>query len=100
MVVGVLQMDLRLHDPQSLKQKRSCINRILARIRARHPVSIAEVGHQDLRQRTLLGAAMAAGTEAQIAKVFNAIEDDFEQTGQAESINTEREFLHYGDVSP
>lgn len=99
MVVGVLRADLRLYGTRTLKEKRSCVNRILARIRGRYPVSIAEAGHQDLLQRTLIGAAMAAGTEAQIAKVFRAIESDFESSGLAEVITTDSEYLHYG-VAP
>ena len=97
MIVGVLRIDLRLFEILSLKQKRSCINRILSRIRSRYPVSVAEVGHQDLLQRAMLGVSMTAGVEAQVNSVFNKLEEDIYQSGLAELIGSEIEYLHYGE---
>ena len=99
MVVGVLRIDLRLFAVQSLKQKRSVISRILQRIRSRYPVSAAEVGCLDLLQRSLLGVSMTAGNEAQIASVFKKLEEDIYQAGMAELLDTDIEYLHYGEES-
>lgn len=97
MVVGVQRLDLRLFEVRSLKQKRSLLGRILNRIRTRYPVSAAEVGHQDLLQRALLGMSMTAGSEKQIQSVFRKLEEDLYHTGLAELINSESEYLHYGE---
>ena len=97
MVVGVLSLDLRLFEIRTLKEKRSVISRLLNRLRSRLPVSIAEVGHQDLLQRTMLGCCVVAGTEKQIRSVFDSLEKEVYASGQAEIINLESEFLHYGD---
>jgi len=97
MVVGVLRVDLRLFEVQSLKQKRSVVSRILNRLRTRYPVSAAEVGCQDLLQRTVLGLSMTAGSEALIDSVFNKLEEDIYQAGIAELINSDLEYLHYGE---
>ncbi|WP_303720943.1 DUF503 domain-containing protein [Malonomonas rubra] len=97
MVVGVLRLDIRLYEIQSLKQKRSQVNRILARLRSRYPLSVAEVGCQDLLQRTIIGISMTAGSEAQLESVFNKVEAELYQSGFAELLNSEVEFLHYGE---
>jgi len=97
MVVGVLRVDLRLFGVQSLKQKRSQLSRILNRLRTNYPVSVAEVGCQDLLQRAVLGVSMAAGSEAQINSVFHKLEEDIYQAGIAELINSDLEYLHYGE---
>jgi len=97
MVVGVLRIDLRLFDIHSLKQKRSVIGRILQRMRSRFPVSAAEVGYLDLLQRTQLGISMTAGSEALIHSVFRKLEEDIYQSGQAETLDSEVEYLHYGE---
>ena len=95
MVIGVLQLDLRLHGPQSLKQKRGVLQKLLARCRNRFPVSCAEVGHQDLWQRTLLGFAVVSSAEQVVAPILCRIEEDILSAGEIDLINAETEFIHY-----
>ena len=92
MVVGVLRLDLHLHGVHSLKEKRGVVGKLLARCRNRYPVSAAEVGHQDLWQRTLIGVAVISGSEAVIAPILERLEDDLH--GEAEVIDVELEFIH------
>ncbi|MBE0576952.1 MAG: DUF503 domain-containing protein [Desulfuromonadales bacterium] len=95
MVIGVLQLDLRLHGPQSLKQKRGVIQKLLTRCRNRFPASCAEVGHQDLWQRSLLGFAVVNASEQIIAPILTRIEDEVLASGEVDLINAETEFIHY-----
>lgn len=95
MVIGVLQVELRLHGPQSLKQKRGVIRKILARCRNRFPASCAEIGHQDLWQRSLLGFAVINSSEQVVAPVLARIEDEIQDHGDVDLINVETEFIHY-----
>ena len=95
MVIGVLQLDLRLHGPQSLKQKRSVIQKILARCRNRFPASCAEVGHQELWQRALLGFAVVSSSEQVVAPILTRIEDEVLASGELDLVNAETEFIHY-----
>jgi hypothetical protein len=92
MVVGVLQLDLHLHGVHSLKEKRGVVRKLLARCRNRYPVSAAEVGHQDLWQRTLIGVALVSSSEAVIAPILERLEDDLH--GEAEVIAVEVEYIH------
>ena len=95
MVIGVLQLDLRLHGPQNLKQKRSVIQKVLARCRNRFPVSCAEVGHQELWQRALLGFAVISSSEQVVAPILTRIEDEVLASGELDLVNAETEFIHY-----
>lgn len=97
MIVGVQRLDIRLYKIQSLKQKRSSVNRILTRMRSRFPVSVAEVGCQDLLQRTIIGLSMTAGSETQLESVFHKVEEEIYSSGFAELLDTDVEFLHYGE---
>ena len=99
MVVGILRIDLRLPAVQSLKEKRSQVARILQRLRSRYPISIAEVGWQNRLQRSLLGVSMTAGKESQLDSVFQKLEEEIYRSGLAELIDTEVEYLHYGEES-
>jgi len=95
MVIGVLQLDLHLHGPQSLKQKRGLIQKILGRCRNRFPASCAEIGHQDLWQRALLGFAVISSSEQVVAPILTRIEDEVLASGELDLINAETEFIHY-----
>ncbi len=95
MVIGVLQLDLHLHGPQSLKQKRGVIQKILARCRNRFPASCAEIGHQDLWQRALLGFAVISSSEQVVAPILTRIEDEVLASGELDLINADTEFIHY-----
>lgn len=95
MVVGVLRLDLVLHAPLSLKEKRGLVKKLIARLRNRYPVSCAEYASQDLWQRAGLAVAMVALVEADIQKVFTRIEEDLQQDGLAELVDRDCEILHY-----
>lgn len=79
MVVGICQIRLIIQDTLSLKEKRRILKSILDRVRNRFPVSIAEVGDQDLWQSSLIGFCMVSNEQqivhAAIDKVVNFIED-------------------------
>jgi uncharacterized protein YlxP (DUF503 family) len=63
-VLAVLvEIDLHIPAARSLKDKRSAVRRLIARLRDDLGVSVAEVGHQDLWQRCTLGVAIACGEE-------------------------------------
>ena len=96
MIVGTARFDLRLHGVQSLKEKRSVIRRLLNQLRS-CPVSVAEVGHNDLLQRAIIGACIVSTSEALIDSVFRQIETMIETSGSVEMIDSETEHIHYGE---
>ncbi len=98
MIVGAARFDLRLHGVQSLKQKRSVIRRLLNQLSSICPVSVAEVGHADLLQRSIVGACMVSTCEALIGSVFRQLENIIEKSGSVEIIDSETELIHYGEA--
>jgi len=94
-VVGSLYLDLLLHAPHSLKEKRGLVRQLTAKIRNRFPVSCAEVESQDLWQRCGLGVAMVGQSEAEIQRIFTAIDELVAASGYAETIESFSEFQHY-----
>lgn len=74
MYVGTLQLDLLLGDVRSLKQKRSVVRPVIAELRRRFDVSVAEAGHLDLHRCALVGVAVVAAERAHCVEVLDTCE--------------------------
>ena len=79
MIVGTVRIDLSLPGVNSLKEKRRRLKSLLARIRNKFNVSIAEVEFNDSLKMARLGAAVVSNDkkycERVISKLVNAIEN-------------------------
>ena len=80
MFFAVARLEFLISQSQSLKEKRSVVNRLKDRLADRFHCSVAEVDHQDLWQRTALGVALvashpAAGRDA-LAAIRREVESD------------------------
>jgi len=62
MVIGLLTLELHFPGARSLKEKRQALRSLISRVRNRFNVSIAEVEHQDLWQRSRV-AVVAVNTD-------------------------------------
>lgn len=87
LVVGVCQVELLLHGCQSLKEKRQVLQGLLERLRNRFNVSVAEIGHQDLWQRALIGAAVVSNSQPLMDRTLAKILDQIENTSGVEMID-------------
>jgi len=76
--LGILSLDLHFPTAQSLKEKRSLLKSLVARMRNTFNVSVAEVGYQETWQRARLVVAVVSGNglEAQksLAAIINFVE--------------------------
>jgi hypothetical protein len=72
--VGALELDVLLGDVHSLKQKRSVIRPIVAELRRKYEVAVAEAGHLDLHRRALIGIAAVAADVAHVQELLNSCE--------------------------
>jgi uncharacterized protein YlxP (DUF503 family) len=72
--VGALELDVLLGDVHSLKQKRSVVKPVVAELRRRFEVSVAEAGHLDLHRRALIGVAAVAADAEHVRDVMAACE--------------------------
>lgn len=74
MFVGALELDVLLGDVHSLKQKRSVVKPVVAELRRRFEVSVAEAGYLDLHRRALIGVAAVAADAEHVRDVLTACE--------------------------
>jgi uncharacterized protein YlxP (DUF503 family) len=73
-VVGTLVVDLLLGDVHSLKGKRSVVRPLVAELDRRFPLSVAEVGDQDLHRRARIGASVVSGDGGHVQRVLDEVE--------------------------
>jgi uncharacterized protein len=93
MTVGVARITLFLPESHSLKDKRMVLRRIKDRVRSKFNAAIAEVGEQDLWQRSSLGLAVV-GSDRRF--VESALDEVVRFVGSfVETTNVEREFTTY-----
>ncbi|WP_127782379.1 DUF503 domain-containing protein [Rhodococcus sp. X156] len=74
MYVGVLELDVLLGDVASLKQKRSVVRPVVAELRRRFEVSVAEAGLQDRYRRSVIGVAVVSSDAAHMHQVLDSCE--------------------------
>ncbi len=92
MVIGVIGWDLEIIGCQSLKEKRSVVKSLKARLRDRFNVSVAETGHQDLWQRAELTACVVAGDRRQADSILAGVDRMVAGEARARIIDSYRTF--------
>ncbi len=101
MVVAVAVFDFHLPYCRGLKEKRAFVRPLKARLRGDFEISAAEVAHQDLLQRAVLGVSAVGpdreAVEPLLAKVVEFVEGYAEEQS-AEIASARHEFVTYGDV--
>ncbi len=93
MVVGLGNIQLRLHDCRSLKGKRKVVKAIIQRIRNNFNVSVAEVGSNDIHQRAEIGFALVGNDRTVINSKIDKIFNLTDALGLAEVIDTDMEII-------
>jgi uncharacterized protein YlxP (DUF503 family) len=73
MIIGSLTLELFIPTAHSLKEKRSVIKSVIARLRNEFNISIAEVAEQDRWQRGVIGVAAVSADRAYIQGQLQAI---------------------------
>jgi hypothetical protein len=73
MLVAVERFDLRIPGCASLKEKRHVVTSLTSGLRAKFPVAVAEVDHQDLWQRTAIGVAAVGGEGYHLRRVLHEV---------------------------
>ena len=64
--VALLLVHLHFPDAGSLKAKRAELQSVKAQLHGRHGLTVAEVDHQDVWQRSTLAAALTGGSAGQL----------------------------------
>ncbi len=94
MVIGIIKIELRLHEVYSLKEKRQIVKSIIERIKSRFNASIAEVDLNDNWKSTILGAACVSNDAVHVDRVLSNIANFVENDGRAVLIDFTTEKVH------
>lgn len=89
MLVALERFDLRIPGCGSLKEKRHVVKTLTAGLRAKFNVSVAEVDHHDLWQRTTIAIAAVGRESYHLKKVMHEIERFVERHPRIEVIESE-----------
>lgn len=89
MLVALERFDLRIPGCGSLKEKRHVVKTLTAAIRQKFNVSVAEVDHHELWQRTALGVSVVATDGYHAKRVLHEVEKLVERWGEVEIIEAE-----------
>lgn len=97
MWIGWIEFDILLGDVQSLKEKRSVIRPLLAEVKRRYDVSVAEVGDHEQYRRSQVGAGLVAADRAHVVEVLTAVERFVAARPEFELLSTRQRELHSED---
>jgi uncharacterized protein len=89
MLVALERFDLRIPGCGSLKQKRHVVKSLTAALRQKFNVSVAEVEHHDLWQRTGIAVAATGAEHFHVRKVMHEVERFVERWPEVEVIDAE-----------
>jgi uncharacterized protein YlxP (DUF503 family) len=93
MAVGIGLITFRLHECRSLKEKRSVVKAIVAKLRNHFNASVAEVAANDVHQRAVVGFALVGNDKALINSKIDKLFNLAEELGLAEVIDSQMELF-------
>lgn len=93
MVVGILKVELRVSEANSLKDKRRILKSLLDKIKIRFNVSIAEVEKQNAWQFATLGISAVSTTTSHVHQTFEAVLRFIEGSGMVELLDVQMEII-------
>jgi uncharacterized protein YlxP (DUF503 family) len=98
MLAALSRFDLRIPGVTSLKEKRHVVKSLTASLRSRFNVSVAEVDHHDLWQRTAIAVAAVSGQGYHVKKVMHEVERHVERFPSVEVIDRVVRFVGEEDL--
>jgi len=93
MPIGLLTLEIHIPQAHSLKEKRQVIRSLKERLRGQFNVAIAELDHQDLWQRALVGVVSLSGDAKHLEQSMQAVLDESERLLGRDLISHEIELL-------
>ncbi|MGB9802359.1 MAG: DUF503 domain-containing protein [Desulfofundulus sp.] len=93
MIVGILVIELRVSEADSLKSKRRVLKSLLDKVKARYNVSIAEVGKQDTWHLSTIGVSFVSNDSAHVHQTLSAVIRFIEDLRTVELLDVRMELL-------
>ena len=95
MVVGILRIELHVHDNRSLKGKRKIVRSMVDKVKNKFNASVAEIGSNDKWQKIELGVSTIGNDRRHIDASLNNILAYIESLYLAEIVDSEIEILNF-----
>jgi uncharacterized protein YlxP (DUF503 family) len=97
MFVGIARIEYHVPGARSLKAKRHVLRKLIDRTRAKFKITVNEVDHQDLWQRTALGVAVVGGDGAHVERMLSQVMQYLDDQHLAEPLGRTTEIIAFGD---
>jgi len=92
-VIALLTLDIHIPHAQSLKEKRMVVRSLKDRLRSKFNVSVSEVDHQDLWQRSQVSVVIVGSDEKFLQKVLEEAAEEAERIAPECSIQSNIEIV-------
>ncbi len=96
MFVGVARLVLQIPGARSLKDRRRVVKSLKDRLRARLPVTVAEVGDVERYQLATLGVAVVSGDSDRCREVLGRVRSQAGQAADAVLADVRSEIFSFG----
>ena len=93
MPIGLLTLELHLPYAHSLKEKRLVLLKLKDRLRSKFNVAVAELDHQDVWQRSVIGVVSISSDEQNLRQVLQGVEREAEQILGGDLAHAQTEML-------
>jgi uncharacterized protein YlxP (DUF503 family) len=92
MPIGLLTLEILVNDAQSLKDKRRVLRSLKDRLQAQFNVAVAELDHQDVWQRSVVGVAGISSEESHLSELLQSVLESSEKLLGRDLVSHEIEY--------
>ena len=93
MPIGLLTLEIYIPDARSLKDKRQVLRSLKDKLRGHFNVAVAELDHQDLWQRSVVGVVSISNDDKRLEESMRAVADESERLLGRDLISQEIEYF-------
>jgi len=97
MFVGIARIEYHIPHARSLKEKRHVLRKLIDRTRAKFKVTVNEVDHQELWQRTAIGVAVVGGDGGHVEHMLSQVIQFLDDMHLAQPLGRSSELITFGD---
>ncbi|MCL4524189.1 MAG: DUF503 domain-containing protein, partial [Acidobacteria bacterium] len=91
MPIGLLTLEIHIPDARSLKDKRQVLRSLKDRLRGQFNVAVAELEHQDVWQRALVGVVSLSNDEQHLRESLDHVAAEAERILGRDLVSQEME---------
>lgn len=93
MPIGLVTLEIHIPDARSLKDKRQVLRSLKDRLRGHFNVAVAELDHQDLWQRSVVGVVGISADDQHLSQSMAAVLEASEQVLGGDLISHEIDYF-------